>query len=203
VADEIPAELRRITEFLSAQMTLADVLAVEIKQYVGQDFRTLVPRVFGGRGRSEVRPRSGKEWDEKLFLADLAQRKGAAQADTARRILEWANRREIRLWWGKGAQDGSFFPMLDWRDQPFWLFSVWTYGRLEVQFEMMRKKPPFADEGKRADLLRRLNEIPGIRLPADSITRRPSISLEALQDDTILTRFLAVFDWVSEEIKRQ
>ncbi len=49
VADEIPAELRRVVEFLNQQMDPAEVLAVEIKQYVGQDsdFETLVPRVIG------------------------------------------------------------------------------------------------------------------------------------------------------------
>ncbi|MDP9438140.1 MAG: hypothetical protein M3P49_05290, partial [Actinomycetota bacterium] len=36
VADEIPAELRRVVEFLNGQMDPAEVLAVEIKQYVGQ-----------------------------------------------------------------------------------------------------------------------------------------------------------------------
>ncbi len=34
VADEIPTELRRIVEFLNQQMDPAEVLAVEIKQYV-------------------------------------------------------------------------------------------------------------------------------------------------------------------------
>ena len=48
VADEIPAELRRVVEFLNQQMYPAEVLAVEIKQYVSQDssLRTLVPRVL-------------------------------------------------------------------------------------------------------------------------------------------------------------
>ncbi len=47
VADEIPPELRRIVEFLNEQMDPAEVLAVEIRQFVGQDLRTLVPRVIG------------------------------------------------------------------------------------------------------------------------------------------------------------
>ena len=34
VADEIPVELRRIVEFVNGQMDPAEVLAVEIKQYV-------------------------------------------------------------------------------------------------------------------------------------------------------------------------
>lgn len=47
VADEIPAELRRVVEFLNQQMDPVEVLAVEIKQYVGQGLKTLVPRIFG------------------------------------------------------------------------------------------------------------------------------------------------------------
>jgi len=47
VADEIPAELRRVVEFLNTQMDPAEVLAVEIKQYVGGNLKTLVPRVIG------------------------------------------------------------------------------------------------------------------------------------------------------------
>lgn len=47
VADETPVELRRVVEFLNQQMDPAEVLAVEIKQYVGGDLKTLVPRVMG------------------------------------------------------------------------------------------------------------------------------------------------------------
>lgn len=47
VADQIPAELRRVVEFLNQQMDPAEVLAAEIKQYAGQGTKTLVPRVVG------------------------------------------------------------------------------------------------------------------------------------------------------------
>src|SRR5262245_40747331 len=42
VADMIPPELQRIVEFLNVQMTPAEVVAVEIRQYVGQGLKTLV-----------------------------------------------------------------------------------------------------------------------------------------------------------------
>ena len=47
VSDKIPVELRLIVEFLNSQMDPAEVLALEIKQYVGEGLRTLVPRVLG------------------------------------------------------------------------------------------------------------------------------------------------------------
>ena len=40
VADEIPRELRRVVEFLNEQMR-ADVIAIEVKQYVGEGVKTL------------------------------------------------------------------------------------------------------------------------------------------------------------------
>ena len=47
IADEIPPELRRVVEFLNSQMDPAEVLAIEVKQFVGENLKTLVPRVLG------------------------------------------------------------------------------------------------------------------------------------------------------------
>ncbi len=47
VADIIPAELRRVVEFLNEQMDPAEVLAIEVKQFIGEGMKTLVPRVLG------------------------------------------------------------------------------------------------------------------------------------------------------------
>ncbi|MGV9387160.1 hypothetical protein ACWDRB_66085 [Nonomuraea sp. NPDC003707] len=49
VADAVPDDLRRIVEFLNEQMNPAEVLAVEVKQYVTEDhgWRTLAPVVYG------------------------------------------------------------------------------------------------------------------------------------------------------------
>ena len=59
VADVIPHELRRIIEFLNSQMDPAEVLGVEIRQYVGQGIRTLVPRVIGQTAEAEQRKKIG------------------------------------------------------------------------------------------------------------------------------------------------
>ncbi len=70
VADVIPPELRRIVEFLNQQIDPAEVLAVEIKQYVGQGMKTLVPRVFGQTAEAETRKgRKGKTESEQLAQA--------------------------------------------------------------------------------------------------------------------------------------
>lgn len=205
VADIIPPELRRIVEFLNVQMNPAEVLAVEIRQYAGQGLKTLVPRVIGqtseAQQKKSVSPSKGKQWDEQSFFQELQARCGKEDVHTAREILRWANEKGLRTWWGKGAKDGSFFPMLDHSGRKYWLISLWTYGRVEIQFQMMKSPSPFIEESKRIEFLRRLNELPGITLPPDVITRRPSIPLSKLGGEEALTAFLRTMDWAISEIK--
>lgn len=48
VADEIPKELRRLVEFLNLKMIDTEVLAIEVKQFLGTDgLKAIVPRVLG------------------------------------------------------------------------------------------------------------------------------------------------------------
>ena len=204
IADEIPPELRRVVEFLNSQMDPAEVLAIEVKQFVGENLKTLVPRVVGqtetarqrkGGGRTELR-----QWDEPSFFLDLSQRRGEQEATVARRLLEWANTHGLRVWWGQGKNDGSFFPSYLNRFGQHLLFSVWTYGAVELQFQHM-KRPPFSGAEKRKELAHRLSAIEGVSIPEASLNKRPSFKLGILTRSGNLEKFLAAFDWMLSEIK--
>jgi len=205
VADEIPPELRRIVEFLNGQMDPAEVLAVEIGQYVGQGLRTLVPRVIGRTAETEQiksgGARGGRQWDEASFFQELMRRHSETEVDVARRILAWAKPSVTRVWWGRGSRSGSFVPILDHRGRDHQLFAVWTYGTVEIYFYWYQYKAPFDSEEKRRELLRRLNAIDGISLPEEVIDRRPGVPLAALENESALRQFLAIFDWVIQEIQ--
>jgi hypothetical protein len=75
VADEIPSELQRIVEFLNGQMDPAEVLAVEIKQYVGRGLQTLVPRVLGQTVEAIIKKtgRQINKWDKASFFKVLEE----------------------------------------------------------------------------------------------------------------------------------
>lgn len=199
VADEIPPELQRIVEFLNRQMDPAEVLAVEIKQYTGEKLRTLVPRVIGPTAKRGISRRKTRQWDERSFLADIEARNSSVEANIAQALIHWAERNSLRAWWGKGAKDGSCLLMLDHDGSSYYLFSIWTYGRIEVPFMYM--KGPFGSEMKKRELLDRLNTIPSVRLPADGVERRPSFLLSALSDAESLERFQRAFDWVIKQIR--
>src|SRR5262245_45008849 len=74
VADVIPPELRRVVEFLNSQMDPAEVLAVEIKQFVGQGLKTLVPRVIGQTVEAKRKKVGSLPGDEASFFSVLESR---------------------------------------------------------------------------------------------------------------------------------
>ena len=203
VADEILPELRRIVEFLNRQMNPAEVLAVEIRQYVGGELRTLVPRVLGQTTIDKPgRPSPGPQWDEPTFFAELASRHGEDEVQVARCLLDWGRRTGCRIWWGRGRQSGSFFPFLDHAGETYWTITVWTYGSIEIQFLRMRAKPPFQAESRRLELLERFNTIEGVSIPPSKIDKLPPIRLQVFTRPGTMDRLLEVLDWLVAEIRR-
>ena len=204
IADEIPTELRRVVEFLNSQMDPAEVLAIEVKQFVGENLKTLVPRVVGqtetARRKKKVDQGEPRQWDESSFFSELSQRRGEQEAAVAQRLLDWAKNHSLRVWWGQGKKDGSFFPSYISSFGQHLLFSVWTYGSVELQFQHM-KRPPFAEEAKRKELAERLSAI-GVSIPAEALKRRPTFGLDVLLTPSHFDEFVGVFDWVLSEIKK-
>ena len=161
----------------------------------------LIGQTEGARSRKAGAARETREWDETRFFAALQERRGVAEAAAARRLLEWGRKAAGYVDWGSGKQDGSFIPVLIEGGVEYYPVVVYTYGRVDIQFQYLVSKPPFDSETKRRELLAKLNEIPGINLPVDSFDRRPSVKLEALVDEQRLTRFIGVLDWFREQIK--
>jgi hypothetical protein len=207
VADEIPPELRRIVEFLNEQMTNAEVLAIAIRQYVGQGRRTLVPTLYGQTSKALGAKSSGGpkiKWTEETFFPALTNSRygGEPAADVARRLLRWAQSRSLRVEWGVGETDGSFIPFLEDDSRNRTVIAVWTYGTVEIQFQHMQTRPPFDDLQMRHALLDRLNQIPGVALSEDKINKRPSFMLNLLENPTHFNQFAAVLDWFVETVRR-
>ncbi len=203
VADEIPRELRRVVEFLNEQMT-AEVIAIEVKQYVGEGLRTLVPRVIGLTAASETRKgrRDQRQWDEASFFTELEAKRGSAEAAVARELLEWARIHMPRFWWGKGKVDGSFIPVLDHNGHPYSPLAIYTNGKLYIRFSWINTRPPFNDPELLRGFLAHVNAIPGVHFPADAVSKAPSIELSLLAaDPAALESLKNALDWFCKTVR--
>lgn len=203
LADQIPTELRRIIEFLNTQMDPAEVLGIELKQYVGSDVKTLVPSLIGQTAEAENRKsqaaRERRKWDEPSFMAELGLNTDAESVSVAKKILDWITPQVTRVWYGEGRSSGSFVPILNHQGVDHQLFAVWTYSSVEIYFQYY--KAPFYSEEKRKELANRLNEINSVSISGEMLTKRPSISLAILKDPADLKKLFAAFEWMITQIK--
>ena len=126
---------------------------------------------------------------------------GIAEAGVARDILEWSRAHFSRLAWGKGAIEGPVAPTLDHGGSSHWVFYHLTNGTIEIPFWGIRDKPPFDQQGKRLELLSKLNEIPGIDLPETAIEKRPRIPLATFSTQDALAKLFDVLEWFLEEAR--
>jgi hypothetical protein len=202
VADEIPTELQRIVEFLNEQMDQTEVLAIEIKQFVGRGQTGLVPRVIGRTAEAQEKKSRGSRGpthNEISFFQAIEENRSVEEYAAARNIFDWAKERFSRIDWGVS----SFVPVLEYGSgHKFSPIDVRTSGRLVVRFGyILRRNQPFDDEDKRLELLRRLNEIPGVALSQDSIDTFPRIELSALVNGDALEKFKQTMAWTIEEVQ--
>lgn len=61
-----------------------------------------------------------------------------------------------------------------------WPFTICPSGKVEVVFQWMTTRPPFDAIELREEFRRRLNEVPGVDLPAAKVSMRPGFSVELL-----------------------
>ena len=83
-------------------MDPAEVLALEVKQFIAEGLKTLVPKIIGLTAAVQEKKSSGsrgaKQWDEESFFQDLESRRGIEESKVARRILEWVQARQLHIW---------------------------------------------------------------------------------------------------------
>jgi len=197
VADEIPQELRRIVEFLNKQMDPAQVLALELHQYTGKGLKIMVPRVIGQTAKPE-QPQSSEPWNEERFMKAVET---AEERKVAEDILDWAQKKQMEIRWGRGKQYGTFSPALQHKGVEFHPFVVWTSDSLQFNFGLIQYQPPFDSEEKRLELLAKLNDFVEKKLPKDAINKYPSTSLSGLKKSSALEKFKSTFDWFIQEVK--
>jgi hypothetical protein len=200
VADRIPAELRRIVEFLNEQMDPAEVLALELRQFQGEGLKTIVPMLYGqteeAQQKKTVQPI--RQWDETSMLAEMELRHGSEALRVTHQIIDWIKQKTDGVWYGRGSKDGSVGSTVSVNGSKSYPIAVYSYyGQVEIRFQYM--KEPFDNPVKREELRKRLNDI-GINLVSGK--QRPSIRIATFShDDEKLRRFLDVMGWCVDELR--
>ena len=204
VADEIPKELRRIVEFLNEKLNDdVVVLAVEVKQFTGENLKTLVPRVIGQTTQAGINKSTSlrKNWDKESFLSELETHQGISDKQIMEKIFGWLEQKKIDYNFGNGRKNGTsnkIFLNGEYVSSPF---NFQTDGLIYVQFDRLKITPYYSDIQKRMDLLENLNQISGITIKEEYIDAWQAFLISSLKDEKNLEMFLHIFAEVIEHLK--
>jgi hypothetical protein len=124
VADALPERLCRIIEFLNEQMSPAEVLGVELRQFQGDGHTVYVPRVVGRTSMAvATKSESRSYWDrESLLSAVESSDANPEEVVLMRRLLDHAEEQGTKLSWGKGTSPG----VSGWYDVDAVSSAVWV-----------------------------------------------------------------------------
>jgi len=195
VADEIPSELQRIVEFLNEQMDQTEVLAIEIKKFVGGEKMGLVPRVIGQTAEAQVKKTGLSSTPATVQeIVDVIRRRSPREAELAEQILSWSKQYFIPKCSSKQFR-------LDLIDNPttFHPLAITDDGRLWIYNKNIRGTRPFEVAENWTEFRRRLADIPGVSFPDNE--HYSSAKLLSLSDDASLAQFLDVVVWSIEQVK--
>ncbi|MBL9164633.1 MAG: hypothetical protein JNL18_18035 [Planctomycetaceae bacterium] len=205
LADTIPAELRRVVEFLNEQMDPAEVIAIEVKQFVGDGMKALVPRVLGQTETARQKKVSGTSSRDKIsegdFLSQLEVDRDSAELDVVRQLISWGREQGLADNFRQGSRGSAYIPILSHANRFFYPVSVQRRGMIVIQMRWLREHPPFDDPSKRADLLNRLAAIPGLRLTESGVDGFPKFPVASLGNVDEYNRFIETLQWIVTEIR--
>ena len=205
VADRIPPELRKIVEFLNAQMRPAEVLAVELRQYHGGGLRTLAPIVLGQTQRaieqkSALNPKPRRIWDEARILETLAVQESPQGLETANAIIAWIKAKADKPVFNDAPSYGYVAPEVASDAGLITPFRLWTDGNVAIAFNQVKRAPAFAAIESRQRLMEEISTVCGVAFKPEAIDTQPCVPLEALRADRG-AKFIQIMDTVVETLK--
>jgi len=210
VADSIPDSLIRLVEFLNEHLRLTQVCAVELPQYLSADqlpgVRVIVSKLIGNTTRAIASKGGGslapkRQWDEESFFAELGERNDSACVALCREIFDWARSMGIRVMYGSGKVYGSMVLVVGPPPDGYVIGSLWTNGLIEIALQYIRRSPAFREDETRREVIRRLNQIPGVSIDEERHRLRPNLALSLFTDSLARQELFAILGWIAERLR--
>lgn len=135
VADEIPAELRRLVEYLNERLLDVDVLAVEVKQFLGDGVTAVVPRIIGMTQKA-IDVKSSGERKSPLTLDEFLNKCSPEAADLFRKALDSPLTKQFSVYWGATSFSIRAHIGTEEREHASFLYG-WPPSTLEVYLKQL------------------------------------------------------------------
>ncbi|MEN3007308.1 MAG: hypothetical protein ABC585_00145 [Candidatus Methanosuratincola petrocarbonis] len=194
--DEINEELRRTIRYLNECSKFAFSLhALEMKEFQIDNLEILVPHLHG----VSTKPFSISErtqWSEEEFFENFEEKVPEA-VGLVKDLYEWSKNTADKTQFGAGKNEGSFTFYYLKEGKTVSIFSVYTGGRLVLNYGQMNSKLP---EKTLIEFHKLIHEIPTMRHVQDDFSKYPSVKIDSLSEPD-LQKFKDAVLWLKGQIE--
>jgi hypothetical protein len=190
-----------------------DIRCVRLKPY-NLDGRTLVdvqqiiPLPEANEYQIQLREKKQQErkarsqkWDESAFMEQLEKNTEHTVVELAKNIHGWISPLVDEVTWGQAR--GRMVPTIHEHGARHQLFVIRADGNTAVRFAYLRTKAPFDSELVMDELLKKMNEIPGLSFGREALGKKPAFPLQLLAAPGALQKFKAAVEWMIDQIRPQ
>lgn len=205
VADRVPLEVQRVVEYLNDQMSPTEVLAVEVRQYLGSEpgVKTIVPRLLGQTAKSKRRRKLGvsrepRVSDEASLLEHLSPEDGSVAAD----IVRWASEEGLPVRYENHQISSSAIVSVPLSQRQVRIVSITTDGSFRVWLNDLTDVQPFSDDAALESLVSRYRRIAGFDTPDGRLRTWKPFRLRILAGSADRRALFEALDYHVREIRR-
>lgn len=215
IADKIPHELKNIIEFLNQQMSPAEILGIEIKQFKNDELKTLVPKVIGKTAISDSKKKVKKSinniFDIDYFYESMIKHSGKSNQRIAQEIIEaLVEYSDYNYFGGSGIEEGlghsilpTKFIKINGKKKKIYLFSIWTNGSIEIHLQYLKNRGSFGTMEKQQAIINQLNSIENVNFDYDKAFKRPNFQLSILENKSERNKLINILKQIHEAIDNE
>lgn len=136
--------------------------------------------------------------DEKLresFVIQLAEGTTPAERQALLSVISTWSVLGGSIQYGTAAQTSCFLMLRAGEPDSIWPCVIYPSGYVEIVYQYLATRAPFDDIRLREELRQKLNEIPGVDIPAAKLTLRPSLRAGLFTTETALGQLGDTLAW--------
>jgi len=206
VSEDFSKEITTTVMWLNERML--DLRCIRLKPYnmegrILVDVQQVIPlpeaEDYQVKLREKEQKKRSSRWQQKdmpTIWKNLENSCSEEEITVARELYEWLETLVQEVF----PTANGFAPMLGYKNRNQLLFKVTTDGKVQIWFQYLKKKPPFADEKLRKGLMAKLNRIAGVNIDETRLGGKPSFPVSCLADQGAMKLFKESFMWAIEEI---
>lgn len=138
---------------------------------------------------------------ERRFYEQLGDRSGPKAAGAVARLIDHWRTLGGKLNFGKSATARCTLILDVGGGQSNWMINLYPTF-VEIPFQVLTKRSPFDDPHLREELRQRLNDAPGLAIPAAKIDLYPNFPVTLLTDVATWDVVVGALDWFADLTKR-